>query len=107
MAVMPSRLDEFSRVTIEALALGTPVVVSDGVGACYLPQRDGSGAVFRSGDASSLTETILRVLGDPAFARVARERREAIGAEFSPSNLAARWVEMLRRCAGTGAASVP
>ena len=66
-----------SAVLIEALALGKPVVTT--AGTCMDHQVRGSGAAVLcdDGDASSLTQAILRLAADlPAYAAAARQHRE-------------------------------
>jgi glycosyltransferase involved in cell wall biosynthesis len=80
--VMPSRHEGLSFAVLEALAAGTPCVVSDGPGN---PEAVGdAGIVFPAGDEAALRAALVRLAADPAE----RERRAAAGraratAEFS------------------------
>lgn len=86
--VLPSWLEGFGLPPVEALAHGTPAIVSDlpvlrevlGAGALYVPP----------GDAGRLADALLRLAGDPAL----RERLAAAGAEaIAPLS----WPETARR----------
>lgn len=53
--ILPSRFDSFGLVVAEALACGTPVIVSDKVGAKDLIREAENGWIFPMGDVPSLT----------------------------------------------------
>ena len=58
--VLPSRLDGFGLVVTEAMATGTPVIVSSHVGAKDLVQNGVTGWIFESGDLDSLAACMLQ-----------------------------------------------
>lgn len=57
--VLPSRLDSFGMVSIEALAAGVPVIVSDHVGASQAIRENENGWVLPSGDGAALLDRML------------------------------------------------
>jgi glycosyltransferase involved in cell wall biosynthesis len=59
VVVCPSRIESFSRTTIEALALGRPVVVSKTTGAAHWVQSTGAGSVVPADDPKALAKAIL------------------------------------------------
>ena len=62
--VFPSRDEGFGLPPLEAMALGTPVVVSN---AASLPEVCGPGAAYvDSDDVQGLSRTLVRLLDDPA-----------------------------------------
>jgi glycosyltransferase involved in cell wall biosynthesis len=62
--VLPSIEDAFPLVTLEALASGLPVVVSDGAGTSELFNDGQNGIVVPAGNATALAEA-LTTLADP------------------------------------------
>jgi glycosyltransferase involved in cell wall biosynthesis len=60
VVVLPSRADAFGYVTIEALACGTPVIVSDACGSAEIVSRFDCGWIFTSEDTSGLTDALRR-----------------------------------------------
>ncbi|NOY55790.1 MAG: glycosyltransferase family 4 protein [Actinobacteria bacterium] len=93
VVAVPSRRDALGLVALEALACGTPVVVSDvgGLGAIPTP---GCGSVVPPDDPGELAEQLavrLRHPGDRNVARAAVER----ASEFSADALAANALERL------------
>lgn len=69
VAVFPSRYEPFGIVALEAMAGQAPVVVSDIGGFSETVQHGHNGLTFYAGNANSLADNILRLLGDPLFAR--------------------------------------
>jgi glycosyltransferase involved in cell wall biosynthesis len=65
LSIVPSRaLETFGLAAIEAMALGTPVLVSD-VGSLPDLVKDGGGGVFRAGDPCHLLNTIRDLWSQP------------------------------------------
>jgi glycosyltransferase involved in cell wall biosynthesis len=58
VVVCPSRIETFSRATIEALALGRPVVVTETTGAAHWVQSTGAGSVVPPDDPAALARAI-------------------------------------------------
>ena len=58
VAVCPSRIETFSRTTIEALALGRPVIVTETTGAAHWVQSTGCGSVIPPNDPRALADAI-------------------------------------------------
>lgn len=78
--VLPSLEDGSALVTIEALAAGLPVVVSDQAGADFV--SDGlNGFVVPAGDAGALSERLAQLVEDPALRRRMGEAARASVAE--------------------------
>jgi glycosyltransferase involved in cell wall biosynthesis len=105
--VCPSRYEGFGLPVVEAMAAGTPAIVSDG-GA--LPEVAGDGAaVFPVGDAGALATAIERVLTDSrAAARLAEQGRRRAEA-YRWERVVPRYVGLYRRTvsAGTASAAAP
>lgn len=71
--VLPSRLDGFGMVVSEALACGTPVLVSDRVGAKDLVQEGVNGWIVPAEDAGKLAERLSWCAGHLQELRSLRE----------------------------------
>jgi glycosyltransferase involved in cell wall biosynthesis len=65
LLVVPSRIEGLNRVVIEAGAVGTPSVISDGAGAAELVARYGCGLITPMGSVPALGRAICRLLGSP------------------------------------------
>jgi hypothetical protein len=59
VVVCPSRIETFSRTTIEALALGRPVIVSKTTGAAFWVKSTRAGSVVPPNDPEALARAIL------------------------------------------------
>jgi glycosyltransferase involved in cell wall biosynthesis len=71
--VLPSRHDSFGMVVVEALASGTPVLVSDMVGAKDLVQEGVNGWVVPWGDTQALSEQMIWCASHPREVLAMRE----------------------------------
>jgi glycosyltransferase involved in cell wall biosynthesis len=87
VVVCPSRIEEFSRATIEALALGRPVILTETTGAVDWVRNTGAGQVVPPGDDSALALAIEHQIAEgcsvPAAVseKAARELTAAKAAE--------------------------
>lgn len=68
LCVFPSRYEPFGIVALEAMAAGTPVVVSNVGGLGTVVQHEATGLTAFAEDVNSLAWTITRALSDPAAA---------------------------------------
>ena len=59
VVVCPSRIETFSRTTIEALALGRPVIVTETTGAAHWVQSTRCGSIVPPNDPRALADAIL------------------------------------------------
>ncbi len=59
VVVCPSRIETFSRTTIEALALGRPVIVTATTGAAHWVESTGCGSVVPPENAGALADAML------------------------------------------------
>ena len=77
--LLPSRRESFGMVVLEAMALGTPAIVSDRVGAKDLIEEGRSGIVVPYGDDEGLAKAMKWILDDPERAReMGREARRRV-----------------------------
>lgn len=96
--VLPSWLEGFGLPPLEALALGTPSVLSD------LPvyaETIGDGALrFTPGDEDGLARALLAIAADPALRAGLLERGRAASAELTWERTARHTREVLAKAAG-------
>ena len=82
VCVQPSRYEGGPYVPLEAMAAGTPVVVTDAVGNRDVVEADVSGLVVPVGDVAALSAAIAQLLDDQALrstlAAAARQRLRAL-----------------------------
>jgi len=94
VCVVPSLYEPFGIVCLEAMAAGTPVVVSDVGGLSEIIQHDRNGVTVYPGASNSLAWGILRVLTDKAFAdRMALEALKDVKDLYSWDAIARRTQE--------------
>jgi glycosyltransferase involved in cell wall biosynthesis len=68
VAIVPSRIEPFGNVAVEAMAMGTPVVVADVGGLPEIVQEGHTGLVVAPDDVSALAAALRRLLDDRAWA---------------------------------------
>lgn len=73
VAVFPSLYEPFGIVALEAMAAGTPVVVSDSGGLAEIINNNEDGLWAITGSANSLADQILRILQNDVLARKLRD----------------------------------
>ena len=66
--VLPSLSENFGNVILEALAAGTPVITTPGVGAAEIVQTERAGLVVE-GNPEAIARAIATILDDPDLAR--------------------------------------
>jgi glycosyltransferase involved in cell wall biosynthesis len=81
---------------LEALACGTPVVLSPG---CGLPEVDGVAGIVCDGSAESAAEALLTLLRDPEGARRLGEAGRALAAGYRREKVVPDLVALLERVA--------
>jgi glycosyltransferase involved in cell wall biosynthesis len=90
-ACYPSLYEPFGIVALEAMAAGTPVVVSDAGGLAEIVRHDHTGTVIWSGNLDSLAWGLRRTVVDRDHARwMAGNAWNAVRAEFNWAGIADR-----------------
>jgi glycosyltransferase involved in cell wall biosynthesis len=101
VVVVPSLFDAYSRVVVEALALGRPVITTERVGAAKLVLDHGCGIVVPPNDPDALAHAIDAMsIPDIPFARNALKVAPQMLHEFGPDAIAEHIVYNLLRAAG-------
>jgi glycosyltransferase involved in cell wall biosynthesis len=99
--VVPSRLDMRVLVTIEAMAAGAAVVVSDATavwGPGDLVEDGVTGLVYHSGDPAALARRLCRLLEDPEFLGKLRVNGAERSSYFGPDRFARTTASAVRLC---------
>jgi glycosyltransferase involved in cell wall biosynthesis len=89
---LPSEHENFGIVVVEALACGTPVVISDGVAIHDEITAAGVGSVVPVGDSQGLARELARWLDRPDDG-VADRARKSVWERFDNAAVGRRWVE--------------
>jgi len=101
VVVVPSRLDMRALVTIEAMAAGSGIVVSDATavwGPGDLVEDGVTGFVYESGDTAALARRLCRLLDDPALLSKVRANGAERSANFGPDCFARTTASAIRLC---------
>lgn len=77
----------------DAVLEGTPVIVSDGMGASVLCRWYGCGCVTRRGDVADLAHALRRAADDPSVLSAWRDGAQRAAREFTPEARAQMWLE--------------
>jgi glycosyltransferase involved in cell wall biosynthesis len=86
----------------DALAVGTPIIVTNRGWTKILVEQHGCGWYTPAGDASSLVAKLRAVLADPATRNAASQRGRALAlAQFDRVEIAARMRKILEQAAGS------
>jgi phosphatidylinositol alpha-mannosyltransferase len=88
--------ESFGMILTEAMAAGTPVVASDLDAFRRVLDGGRAGALFPNGDASALTETLGRLLDDPATREHLVARARGVVAAYDWPVVTARVLEVYR-----------
>jgi glycosyltransferase involved in cell wall biosynthesis len=88
VVVCPSRIETFSRTTIEALALGRPVIVTETTGAAHWVQSTGCGSVVPPDDPAALA----RAIRDWTSRESVPDASAMITSELTASRAAEDWI---------------
>jgi glycosyltransferase involved in cell wall biosynthesis len=108
--IMPSDDEGFGLPVLEALQVGTPVIISSGLPLAEEWERYG-GAVFRAGDAANLTRVLRDFLADTPRRERLGLRSPELAARYTWPPVAARlhevWARLLAAPVGSGARREP
>ena len=100
LVVLPSRWESLANACLEAMALGRPVVATEGSGFAEVIEHDRSGWLVPPDDAARLAETVNAVLTDPlrleAVAEGARRRAE----DYSLDRMVRRLLDVYQEVLG-------
>lgn len=84
IAVVPSLIEPFGTVAVEAMAAMRPTIASNTEGLAEIVDHRATGILFPPGDAAALAEAVKELTEDPEFAlRLAKNGRNSVIARFN------------------------
>jgi len=102
--VLPSRLEGFPNVLVEAMRAGCAVVISDCPGAGTEIISDGQdGLVFRTDDAQGLAERLAELMADPRKRAAMGERARKSVTRYDPEVILPIWDRLIEAGAAPAA----
>src|SRR5207302_502070 len=99
--VLPSLIESFGIVLVEAMSCGLPIVASKVMGIPAVVEDGVNGVLVPPGDEAALAAGVIRLLTDPAARNQIAERNLAKAADYVLPRIADRFVA-LWRAAGAG-----
>jgi glycosyltransferase involved in cell wall biosynthesis len=97
LLAVPSRIEGLNRVVIEAGAVGTPSVISDGAGAAELVALYGCGLIVPAGNVTALAHATSRLLGSSGALAECGARALHLARDHSAAGVARGLKEIYRQ----------
>ncbi len=94
---LPTEMEPFGLVFLEAMAAGVPVVASLSGAAPEIVLHDVTGLLSYPGDVQALTDHLVRLLSDPQLSREMGERgRDRLAQTFGRERITHAWLDLVR-----------
>jgi len=97
IVVLPSRFEAFGNVALEAMACGTPVIISDRVGMRDLIENGKEGHIVPFGDVKAMAEKICFLISHEDVRKRMAKDAKTTASHFTWSNAAAIYENLFRR----------
>ncbi|MCS7064318.1 MAG: glycosyltransferase family 4 protein [Methylacidiphilales bacterium] len=98
LIIVPSRIETFSRVALEALLNARPVIISSQAGAAEVIEMSQAGLVFSSGSSDALFQAITTWQQQrTTFETRALHASKLVAAEYHPLSCAEIWEEIFTK----------
>ncbi len=96
LLVLPSKTEGFPSVVLEAMACGTPIIVTQ-VGDIHSIVKDGfSGFILKSAEPPSMSKKIVDLLSKPEqLSEVAANAHNWVKTNYSPNQIVSQWRHVL------------
>ncbi|MBI3370186.1 MAG: glycosyltransferase family 4 protein [Betaproteobacteria bacterium] len=101
--VNPALCEGLNMVAVEAAAVGTPTITSDGAGIAYWVRSHKAGAVVAAADVSALAVAVIAAFSDPALLPAWQTVCHAFSSDFFMVRIAG---ELLELCAAEPAIEI-
>ena len=98
--ILPSLWEAFGFVSVEAMALGRPVITTSGSGFEEIIEDNISGYIIQPGDSEVLAQKIISVLQDGKSLSSIAVNARARALDFDVSNVAPKLVDYYKRIRG-------
>ena len=97
--VLPSISEGLSIATIEAMALGKPVIVTDSGGPKEIVENEKTGLIVPPKDSRAIAESVIRLISDKAYAStLGMNGKAAVRKKFGINENIDRYVDLYRNC---------
>jgi glycosyltransferase involved in cell wall biosynthesis len=94
--VNPTLCEGLNMATVEAAAVGTPSVTSDGAGIADWVRSFDAGLVVAAGDVPALRDAVVRALAAPELRAQWSVRSRGMATQFAPDRIASDFVKLLK-----------
>ncbi len=105
--LLPSELESFGLVALEAMASEVPVIATNVGGVSEVVDHEGDGFLFEVGDTESMAEAALTLLNDPdRRLRMGRRGRQHAKDDFCHEGVVRQYIELYERTIAESALTV-
>lgn len=97
VCIVPSRVEGFGLVIIEAFESGVPVVAFENAGPSELIEDGKTGFLIPRFDVNKFADRLYKILDDAKLRRAMGAQAKRKAGEFSQKNIAEQWIRFLDR----------